>query len=506
MRKLLVKNSLSGVLQSFINMALVFTVIPVFIKMLGTEEYGVFSLIIVVGNLNVFTNLGLTSSLIKFLAEQGKVQESHYDIIITFFLTIGIFLPFTLLAAYFNKFVLLDILTVPANVFDNAKVFYLFLLGANYLLVSGQVAKAVLDSSQKIVTTNFLQILYNFIYWGLILTVLLLGYHLPQIGMASFTAALIWFISITYKSLQYWGKFSLSGISKNYRRIAKKQLSYGSKIYAGGLIGFFYIPLSKILISHFIGISEVGFFDIALRIKNQLLGIISKIFYPLYPLISSLKDKNKIRLLVHDLEQKTFFFVVPLIIIIIFTTFPFVHLWIGQNVKIISISVILIVSAFMLGSINTLPNYQFLIAKGHADKTIVLQACNVFFNTLLFFTTLKWLGYYAAVAGNVTAIMSSFVLSLYYQKKYLNSLIFDSFEQIIKLGVLAIVNIGLGYLLNLFLISAWTKVIIIPIVLLSNSLLLFRYLRFFTQADILRYTGKNEKMKSIGLKILVINN
>lgn len=506
MRKLLVKNSLSGVAQSLINMALVFTAIPVFIKMLGMEEYGVFSLIIVVGNLNVFTNLGLTSALIKFLVEQGKVKESHYDIVVTFLLTIIILVPFTLTAAFFNKFVLLHILSIPVAVFTDAREFYFFLLGANFLLITGQVAKAVLDSGQKIVTTNILQILFNFIYWGLILFVLLLGYHLPQVGMASFSAALIWFISIMYKSLQYWGKFSLSGISNNYKRIAKKQFSYGLKIYSGSLLGFLTVPLMKILISNIIGVTAVGFYDIALRINNQLSGIIKKIFYPLYPLISSIKDKEKVRLLVHDLEQKTFFFVIPLITIVIFATFPFVHLWIGQNVQIISISVILIVSAFMFGSITILPNYQFLIAKGHADKTIVLQASNVFFNALLFFTTIKWLGYYAAIAGYVTAIFSSFILSLYYQKKYLDSLIFDSWQQIGKLVILAAVNISLGYLLNAFLIYDWAKVTIIPIILSISSLLLFRYLKLFTKEDVLRYVGKNHFIKFIGEKILLRDN
>lgn len=506
MRKLLVKNSLSGIVQSFINMALVFTAIPVFIKVLGPKEYGVFSLIIVLGNLNVFTNLGLTSSLIKFLAEQGKVRESNYDIVVSFLLTFIILLPFTILALYCNKFILLNILKVPMNLFGEARWFYFFILGANFFLMIGQVAKAVLDSGQRIVTTNLLQILYNFIYWGLILMVLLLGYHLPQVGMVSFLAAFIWFISITYKSLKYWGKFSLSGIGQNYRRITKKQISYGAKIYTGGLIGFFYIPLTKILISHFIGVTEVGFFDIGLRFKNQLWGIISKVLYPLYPLISSLKDRAKIRLLVHDLEQKTFFFVIPAITIVIFVTYPFIRLWIGQNVQIISITIIFIVSAFLSASITVLPNYQFLLAKGHAEKTIILQGSNVFFNALIFFATFKWLGYYAVVAGNVSAILSSFILSLYYQKRYLNSLIFDKWQQIGKLSILTGVNITLGYLINLILISDWSKIIIIPVTLSLSSLLLFRYLRLFTEDDILRYAGNNRRIKVIGAKVLINNN
>lgn len=505
MRKILVKNSLSGLLQSVINMALVFTVIPVFIRTLGIEYYGVFSLIIVIGNLNLFTNLGLTSSLIKFLAEQGKIQESNYDIVVTFFITLIVLLPITLAAAYFNKFILLNMLRIPPLFFKGARILYLFLLSANFLIILGQVFKAVLDSGQKITTSNFIQISYNFIYWILILIILLLGYGLPQIGMAAFLSAFVWFIIITYKSLQYWGKLSLKGLQKNYIRVAKKQFFYGSKIYIGGVLGFLNDSLPRILISHFIGIQEVGFFDIAYRIKNQLWGGIEKIFYPLYPLLSSIKDNKKVRLIVHDIEQKIFIFIIPITIIIIFTAKSFIQLWIGKDVEIITISVIYIVSAFMIGSITVLPNYQFLIAKGHAGKTVIIQVSNIFISTIIFLVTFKWIGYYAAILGTVSLVLSSFVLSLYYQKKYLNSLIFDSKTQIIKLIILTTINVTIGYFLNLIITSNWLNIIITPIILLLSTILQYRYLKFFKVVDFEKYLGTRFTKKRI-IKFFLIEN
>ncbi len=150
---------------------------------------------------------------------------------------------------------------------------------------------------------------------------------------------------------------------------------------------------------------------------------------------------------------------------------------------------------------TVIPNYKFLMAKGQAGKTVILQASNVFFNSLIFFATLKWLGYYAAIAGNVTAIFISFGLSLYYQKKYLNSLIFDSFEQIGKLIVLAFANICLGYLLSLMITSDWVKVVSIPLILTICSLYLFKYLNFFSEEDILRYAGSNKRASKLGIKL-----
>ena len=70
-KKRLINNSISGLFQLIITAILTFLCIPIFIKGLGTDQYGVFALVSVIGNLNLFTNLGLNSSLTKFLAEQG---------------------------------------------------------------------------------------------------------------------------------------------------------------------------------------------------------------------------------------------------------------------------------------------------------------------------------------------------------------------------------------------------------------------------------------------------
>jgi len=503
LRKKIVSNSLSGVFQAIVNVILVFTVVPIFISKLGIEEYGLFSLIIIVGNLNVFTNLGLSTTLLKFISEQGKIKESNYDLVVAVFIVILFLVPILLAGIIFNKFILINILGVPTHNFQNSKILYLFLMGANFFLVLGQIFKAVLDGLQRIVLTNFLQILYNIIYWILILFVLLLGYHLPQIGMVAFLSAFIWFILIVFYTLNFWGTIKLDGLKNNFRRVIKKQISYAIKIYATGLISFFSEPLMKIIISNFIGISDVGFYDIALRFRNQLLALLNKLYYPLLPVIAGMKNIEKIKLYVDDIEKKALNFIIPLIIVISYTTIPFVKLWIGKNVDIISFSIIALVSAYLIFSITVVPNYQFLITKGYPQKTIILKSINVFTNIVLTVMLFNWLEYYSVIFGNVMGVLSSFLLSQYYQKKYLDSFIFDNWKQVSKLLVLAVVNLGLAYLLNLILISNWAKLIIIPIILSLSNLLLFRHLKLFTKEDIFRYLSKNIKIKSTLENILI---
>jgi len=493
-KRILVKNSVFGLGQAVINLILVFFVIPIFIKMLGSESYGVFALVMVIGNLNTFTNLGLTSALVKFIAEQGKNEESNIDILVNLILMVAAILPLSIIVLYFDKFILLDLLKISVNIFGEAKWLYFWIIWANFLIFVGQVFKSILDALQKVYVTSLQQVIYNLLYWGLILIALLLGYNLPVIGFAIFIAAFIWLIINIISAIREWGTISYLDLKKNFKTSAKKQLHYGLKIYTSGMIGFFYEPLSKILISNFIGVAEVGFYDIALKLRSQLWGFIAKLFYPLYPFISEQKDTAIIRKYVHDLEQKTFLIIVPIIIFVILLMHPFITVWLGNNVNIISVTAIAIISFHLIGS-TVIPNYQYLMAKDLAQKTIILQLFNVVFNVLFFLITVKFIGYYALIIGNVAAILSSFILSLYYQQKYLDSLIFDSMSQLIKLIAAFVILVFIGYPIKIILGEHNILIlIIVPVIILPTTLLLYKVFELVKLEDIHRYFGKDNKV------------
>jgi len=502
MKKQLVRNSFTGIIQTVIAVILSFSVIPVFINLLGLREYGVFSTIMVIGNLNTFVNIGLANALVKFLAEQGKCDESDYDIVVTLGLTIIIMLPFTLIAIVFNEFILLKILNLPVENFTGIKFLYAAMLVSNFFLFIGQVFKSVLEARQKIDLNNYLQIFYNLVYWFFILAILLLGYGLGELGLAFFIASITWFLLSLYYSSKYWGRLRLAGISRNYKRIVIKQLSYGMKIFTSSMIAFFYEPFTKILISHFIGVTEVGYYDIALRIRTNIWNLVTKGFAPLYPLLASMKDKDKIRLYIHDIEQKSFLVVLPIAIIVLFVTRPFISLWLGQNIRIISDTTVPIVTAYLI-AITVVPLYIYLIASGNAGKTIIMQSANVFFNALFFYITYPYFGYYAVVIGNVAAIASSYTISIYYQKKLLESLVFDNFMQVIKLILIGCLIYLLGVGINFSVSSDIGRIFLHPTVIFFASIVFYRLFRVVSEDDVLRYAGGNERLQRWGMRVFV---
>ena len=503
MKKLLVKNSLYSIVQVVVSSALVLLAVPVFINTLGSEEYGLFALIMVVGNLNTFTNLGLTNTLVKFVAEQGKTDESNTDIIVNLVLVVLITLPFSIVFIIFNNFILLNILGVSSELLEQVKWLYIFVVSANFFLFVGQNFKAILDALQNVYITSMLQLIYNVIFWGLILVFLLLGWKLFGVGVAVFLSAFIWFIITLVLVKIKWGRISPEKFKDNFKSSAAKQIKYGLKIYSSGLIGFFYEPLTKILVSHFIGIAEVGFYDIVLKLRNQIWSLVSKIYYPLFPFISEQKDKAVIRKYIHAVEQKAFYVVIPLVAIIILATKPFIQLWIGNNVEMISIAAVIIVSFHLIGS-TVIPNYHYLMAKDLAEKTILLQLSNVVFNTIFFFITIKYAGFFAIVIANAAAITSSFVLSLYYQKKYLNSLIFDSIKQVGKIILIFIISIAATYMVIYYLqVDDLLRILVAPFIVCVVTVLLYRFLNLVTKSDIDMFLGFNEPMSKIAKMVFI---
>jgi len=505
MKRQLVKNSFSGVIQFFLTALLVFVTIPIFIKMLGSEAYGVFAVIAILGNLQIFSDLGLTQSLIKFIAQQGKTQESDYDIAVCIILVFLVSLFFTFLLIIFHNFILTHMLSIPDHLIYEAKWLFIFFVVANLFLFVGQIFVSVIDAQQKIYLTNYIRLIYSFTHWGLILLVVLLGYKLIKVGLVILLAALIWFVIISITANKIWGKLATKGLRTNFVRIAKKQVSYGSKLYVSYMLSFFHEPFTLLLISNLIGIREAGFFDIALRIKRQFVSLTNRIYYPLFPVISKISDKLQIRMLVHDIEQKVLFVVLPVVSIIFFTGKPFITLWIGTNVEIISISMISIVSVYLIFKQTIIPNDFFLIAKGYPEKNIILQFVYVFFNVFFIFITYKWIGYYAAIVGYVGSSFFYFVTSLYFQKKYLDSLIFENKIQFFKFMLIFCSCIVCGYILSSTLYSEWIKLIFIPIAISIVSIFSYRLLRVFSLEDIHRYFSFNRVFTKIGEHVLIRN-
>jgi O-antigen/teichoic acid export membrane protein len=406
------KGSISGILQHVFTACLTFFSIPIFISELGIEQYGVYSLLTVLGNLNVIANLGLNTTLVKSLSSQGKSRQSDHDIIVTVCFVIAISLPITLIALLTDRFVLTSLLGISMATYNSALILYKCILLANLALLLGQTLVAVLDSTGRVYLSNTFQFIYNCIYWiGTIITVKM-GYELVGVGIVAVSAAVIWLLFLVYYVSRYWGNVSKIGLSENFRPTLKKQLSHGVKIFSGGILSIMIEPLSKILTGHLIGIKEVGYLEIAYKLRTQIWGFILKAVYPIFPIISSGNSPLSSKNLLLGAQRNLLLFIIPASFTIDYC-FPFLlRTWLGSSTSDMLIqTVIVIVIAYLISSI-AIPAYfaqlAFLptsIIYGH----IAYLATNILVSVGLY----NQFGYEAIVWGNSLGIIFAFLINIY---------------------------------------------------------------------------------------------
>ncbi|HSQ74685.1 MAG TPA: oligosaccharide flippase family protein [Bacteroidota bacterium] len=492
MRADLAKGSLSGVLQVVLTTALVLVAVPLFVRILGQEAFGLFSLVALVGNVNAFANLGLNAALVRFLAEQGKSRESDHDIVVTVLLLVGVIVPLTVAGAVFERTVMLDVLNVPPELYDDGVWLYRAMLVSNVFVLLGGTCTAVLDAQQKVHLTNLFQIVYTVVYWGLILWVILAGQPLRTIAVTTVIATVLWFAAVVAGMIATWGMPVLTGLRTDGRASMRKQLSYGVQLFSAGVIGFFYEPLTKILLAHFLGVREVGIFDIGMRARNLVSSLLLKLLYPLYPLFAKLADHAQVRFLVHDVEQKSMLVVAPVLGIVILTVTPLVDLFFGTDVDLLAPTIIWMVATYLLWGFTVTPFYTYLIAKGHAWKTVLVQILNVAANTALFLATFAWLGYFAAIAGNVASNLCTWLFLMFLQWSMLRSLIFDSWRQMV--AMVLVIGISLGLSLA-FPVAEWGffTIVAAPVLVAGITLLLYRVFSVLTVDDVTRYLGRGTR-------------
>lgn len=463
--KQIIQNSIFGVGQYILTALLTLISVPIFIHNLGLELYGIFAVVSVVGNLNLLTNFGLNGTLLIFISKQGKCRESDHDIIVTFVILSGILALFSSVAIFYSDFIVSQIFQIPAHHQAESRHLLIYLVIANAVLLIGQTYTSVLDALQKIHITNIYQFLYSVFYWGGMIVVVSFSHNLSNVGLIALCAAFIWFIGVGINTHYIWGKLDIKGIRLQFRRIAKKQLTYGTKLYASGMVAFLFEPLSKILLSNFIGLNAVALFEIGIKIRSQIYGVISKAIYPIFPYISSTPKSRQLSIRIDDLSKTIQLFVLPISLIIYFCLPILLVKWLGtSNLQITYWFVSAMTISLLIYSTPVIPIYIYLNAKGYALLNFWVQGSSVIINAIIFFIFKGTLGIYTILFANTLAYIASYSVCVFYQKKFLQVKRKNEFQRIMKLIGFVVIGFGLCQTVSIYTQRNFNDLILFPLI------------------------------------------
>ncbi len=497
-------NSLSGILQKVLTSVLIFCSIPVFIHQLGVEQYGLFSILSIVGNLNVFANFGLQTALLVYLCRQGRSEQSNRDIVVSVLFTGLLSFSLSLLIWCGRDFFLNHILNISSEDYEQAVSLLQWLLMANFFLLLGQVFVAVLESMHRIVLTNTLQFVYNTIYWGGLILAVSLGSNFYWLGFTLFLSAFLWFLLIAGFAWKHWGGLSFVGDSKLLFQSLKKQLGYGSKVYMAGLVGMFFEPLSKILLSNFIGLQAVALFEVATKVRSNINDLIVRAANPINPLIAESEGGARLHQRLIQLSGYIQIFVTQLSVLLLFTLPFLVDIWLSnERLPSVVLFTVVLTLNLILFSPPSLPIYLYLMNRNLSQKTIYVQLSSMIGNIITFFLCYQLLAEKAILVSNFVGYLLSFLLCKYYQIHYMHSDVRQELRLYAKILCMAVISIvicgGIYFLLG----PSWASLLLLPVVVLILSIMLARVLRLVSSNEITDFFASMPRVEQVLLKLFV---
>lgn len=496
-------NAISGGVQITVNFALLALTVPIFIGKLGLATYGVYALVVSIGNIGVFTNLGFNTSLIKYLAEQRDRSESNYDIVVVLIVVGGASALVALLGILFSDAVLLRVLGLSSGIVDGSvRTLYATCIAANVCQILGQIASGVLDSQLKVFVSNAVQLGVGIASKALIIVSLLHSPSLGTIGWITLATSFVGMSLLGWFAYKTWGRPSVPHLKSAFIPVFLKHYRYGRSIYGSVLVGFLYEPFARVLIGRYVGLVEVGYFDIALRVKLFVWSIIERVLYPFAPLLATKSNPVDVRELVEDVQTKLAIILVPVFVGTIFLGKPLVSLWIGDKSQAIVLSAVLIVTSYLV-SLFFVPLYYFLMYKGYPEKTLVIQSSNAVSNIVLFMVLVPHFHYYGALAAFCAALYISNGLCAWYQWSLMASKPLISLVNRNALLWLGVVLLFLSSAIVSVVHKEWVQAFVLTVTISATSLIMFRHFRIISMDDIDRYVGRSSWVGSLIERILI---
>ncbi|MDI9862207.1 lipopolysaccharide biosynthesis protein [Flectobacillus roseus] len=269
MKKRLFLNAIVSILQVISMGVAAFVVYKIVLLKLGARDLGIWSLVFSVSSVANVANLGVASSLIKFIAFYHAKEDWKQinKLIGTGFIIVCSFMGLVVGLLYLLRKPLLLLLLSDKDLNIGLDIFPLSLMSL-WINTSGAVVLAVLDGLKQTYKRSLIYICSSFVFtistYLIISTYGLQGLGYAQILQGLFVLLTSWVILI--KSSPY-----LSIRFMKFEKLAFKEIfSYSVKFQLVSLINIFLEPASKFLLAKFGSLSDVGYFEMSNRLVSQV--------------------------------------------------------------------------------------------------------------------------------------------------------------------------------------------------------------------------------------------
>ncbi len=413
--KLIAKTSLIVLIGLFISKLLTYVYRIIVARYFGPEEYGLFSLsLMVVGFLVAVSALGLTDGLLRYIPIYRGTKEKEK---INYIFKISLFI--VTISSIFSGFLLFFTSNfISVKIFHNAglipylKWFSLLIpitiLANLFLTLLRSYEKIKWYSFIQNIAQNIMKVLFLalFILLGLKTNAIIFSYLLGILSML-ILSYLVWKYTLT----DFFTKTELKYEEKKEAR--KLLISYSWPIIFIGFVGTVIYWIDSFVIGYFKTATDVGFYNAALPIAG-LFNMASEIFLQLlFPLITKEYSKNN-KELVKDLSQQVgkWIFIINLPLLVLLLIFPveIITLIFGKNYAVAATALRILAISSIFTSISVLSSNLLLMA----GKTRLILINAIIFTIINLVLNLILVPRYGINGAAIATTLSTIVLSSIY--------------------------------------------------------------------------------------------
>lgn len=423
------KNMLSGTILAIGSTLILFVSYPIYLKNLGAEMYGLWAALTIILAFSNIGRLGLDLAIIKYVSEEfgNKDLESikgYFNTALFFLLGVGLIIFGTI---FILKIHIINLLKIPQEYFNLANNLVPPVALISLLVFCIEIINGTLKGLGRFDLANYYYLTGKAISVILALILFQLDLKIWALYLGNLVMYLIIGLLASYKIYKQIGFIlSIKNIKSKY---LKELIGFGGVITASSIISMLLIPFNKAIISRFIGLSEVTYFEIASRAILRLRALWEHAIRVIMPEISRIKSKNKdFTEISNKILKKTFqliFFTgLPTFLILFFIAPLFFQFWLkGQfSAEIGIIFKILLIGYFI--NLISIPFYYYFMAIGKISYCFMNHLTQALSNflviSILIYLSIYNLLSFSIVYSGAIAFGAITIILLFLKHKHFN--------------------------------------------------------------------------------------
>jgi O-antigen/teichoic acid export membrane protein len=379
-RRLIAKNSIFNLVGQILPMLAGLLTIPYIVHGLGTAQYGILSIaLMLLGYFSIF-DLGLSRATVKFVAENltpDKIHKVPELVWTSLSLLIALGTVGGALAALFVPVSVTHFFKMPPEFAGEARTALFILCAAMPIMLGNDALRGVLEATQRFDLVNCVKVPASVLFYLVAAMVIPFGVHVAGI------VALL--VSIRLISSLFYLRFCLRvipGLGSHIRfsRAALGPLAtFGGWIMVSNVTAPVFGYLERFMIASILSVSMLTFYSAPYELVSRLLIFPMAIVPSLFPYFSFHGDKSRSEVSEVTSRAVKYLFLVltPPAAVFIFFAHDIMNLWLGPQFAVQSSSVLQIITVvFFLNAFAIIP-YTSVQALGRPDLKAILDLITI---------------------------------------------------------------------------------------------------------------------------------